>query len=290
MGNVTCLFTQIAPVSPTEGSLAMTMPTMLGAETVAPDTTSLSSFLPVADLGVLAVNAFVIHAEQPILVDTGAAALRQPFLAALADAIDPSDLRYIFLSHMDADHLGNLDAVLALAPQAKVLTNFLGMAKMMLQERDLSRVSLIEPGSEIDLGDRRLVPLKPPYYDAPETTGFFDTKSRVLFSADAFGALLESPETEAAAIAPDALRDGMLGWAAIDAPWLATADGGKFGRLLRNIERLDPTAIVSGHLPVARGVTGRLTRNLNDALSGGTFAVPDHDTFERLLAEVAAAA
>ena len=170
----------------------MTMPTMLGAETVAPDTTSLSSFLPVADLGVLAVNAFVIHAEQPILVHTGAAALRQPFLAALADAIDPSDLRYIFLSHMDADHLGNLDAVLALAPQAKVLTNFLGMAKMMLQERDLSRVSLIEPGSEIDLGDRRLVPLKPPYYDAPETTGFFDTKSRVLFSADAFGALLES--------------------------------------------------------------------------------------------------
>ena len=268
----------------------MTMPIMLGAETVAPDTLSLSSFMPVADLGVLAVNAFVIRAEQPVLVDTGAAALREPFLAALSDAIDPADLRYIFLSHMDADHLGNLDAVLALAPQAKVLTNFLGMAKLMLQERDLSRVTLIEPGSTIDLGDRNLVPLKPPYYDAPETTGFFDTRSGVLFSADAFGALLQAPEAEAAAIDPDALRDGMLTWAAIDAPWLATADAAKFGGLLRNIERLDPTAIVSGHLPVARGVTRRLTRNLEDALLGGSFAVPDHDTFERLLAEAAAAA
>ena len=42
----------------------MTMPTMLGAETVAPDTTSLSSFLPVADLGVLAVNAFAAYGDR----------------------------------------------------------------------------------------------------------------------------------------------------------------------------------------------------------------------------------
>lgn len=268
----------------------MTAPTMLGARTVAPDTVSLSSFMPVGDLGMLALNAFVIHAEAPVLVDTGASALREPFLAALEDAIDPSDLRYIWLSHMDADHLGNLDAVLKLAPQAKVITNFLGMAKMMLQDRDVSRVQLIGPGEELDLGDRKLVPLKPPYYDAPETTGFFDTRTRVLFSADAFGALLPSIETDAAAIERGALRDGMLKWAAIDAPWLSTADPRAFGSLLRSIERLDPAAIISGHLPVARGVTGRLARNLNEALSAGVFDVPDHDTFERLIEEAGALA
>ena len=268
----------------------MTGPLMLGARPVAPDTVSLSSFMPVGDLGLLALNAFVIHADEPVLVDTGAAALRAPFLAALHEAIDPADLRYIWLSHMDADHLGNLDAVLKLAPQAKVITNFLGMAKMMLQDRDVSRVQLIAPGEELNLGDRRLVPLKPPYYDAPETTGFFDTRTRVLFSADAFGALLPAAETDAAAIDRDTLRDGMLAWAAIDAPWLATADPRAFGGLLRNIERLDPSAIISGHLPVARGVTGRLTKNLNDALAGGSFAVPDHDTFERLIAEATALA
>ncbi len=267
----------------------MQMPVTIGAETVAPDTTSISSYMPVADLGVLAVNAFVIHAAQPMLVDTGAAALGAPVMAALGAAVDPADLRYIWLSHMDADHLGNLDAVLALAPEAKILTNFLGMAKMMLQGRDTSRVALVQPSDVIDLGDRMIVPLKPPYYDAPETTGFFDTRSRVLFSADAFGALLEAPAEEAAAIDPEALREGMLGWAAIDAPWLGTADPGRFGTLLRHIERLDPVAVVSGHLPVARGITRRLTGNLNDALRGGTFAVPDHDTFERLLAEAAAA-
>src|SRR5262245_13854680 len=124
----------------------MTIPVVLGARPVAPDTVSLSSFMPVGDLGMLALNAFVIHAAEPVLVDTGASALLEPFLAALHDTIDPADLRYIWLSHMDADHLGNLDAVLALAPQAKVITNFLGMAKMMLQDRDVSRVQLIAPG------------------------------------------------------------------------------------------------------------------------------------------------
>jgi flavorubredoxin len=267
----------------------MKVPTMLGAETVAPDTTSLSSFMPIGDLGILPVNAFVIHAKEPMLVDTGAAALGEPFLKALGEAIDPADLRFIWLSHMDADHLGNLEAVLALAPQAKVLTNFLGMGKMMLQGRDPSRVRVMAPGEEIDLGDRTIVPLKPPYYDAPETMGFFDTKTRVLFSADAFGALMDAPAAEAAAMAPDALRHGMLTWAAIDAPWLATVDPKIFGGLLRNIERLDPAAIVSGHLPVARGVTGRLAQNLNEALTAGIFDVPDHDTFERLIAESAAA-
>ena len=168
-----------------------------------------------------------------------------------------------------------------------MITNFLGMAKMGLLGHDTSRVQLIAPGEELDLGDRALVPLKPPYYDAPETTGFFDTKTRVLFSADAFGALLPAPETDAAAIDRETLRDGMLKWAAIDAPWLSTADPRAFGGLLRSIERLDPSAIISGHLPVARGVTGRLARNLNEALSAGVFDVPDHDTFERLIAETA---
>lgn len=267
----------------------MNAPIMLGAETVAPDTTSLSSFLPLGDLGILPVNAFIIHAREPMLVDTGAGAFREPFLKALGDAIDPADLRYIWLSHMDADHLGNLEALLELAPNATVLTNFLGMGKMMLQGRDVSRARAMAPGEEIDLGDRKIVPLKPPYYDAPETMGFFDTRTRVLFSADAFGALMQEPATEAAAIAPEALRHGMLSWAAIDAPWLAAVNAQVFGGMLRQIERLDPSAIVTGHLPVARGMTGRLARNLNEALSAGTFGVPDHDTFERLIAESAAA-
>lgn len=268
----------------------MHAPTMIGAHQVAPDTTSLSSYFPLPGLGILPVNAFVIKAAEPVLVDTGLSALREPFLEALARTIDPEAIRWIWLSHMDADHLGNLEAVLALAPKARVVTNFLGMGKMMLRHFDVSRVHLIEPGASIDAGDRTLVPLKPAYYDAPETLGFFDSKSRVLFSADAFGALLQEPQAEAAAIAPQARDDGMIAWTAIDAPWLGMVDRVAFGRVLASIERLDPAAIISGHLPVARGITQAMLGCLDRALGAGQIAGPDHAAVERLMAGNSAAA
>lgn len=262
----------------------METPTLSGAGEVAADTISLSSYFPLPGLGILPVNAFVIKAAEPILVDTGLSALRTPFLEALTRTIDPAALRWIWLSHMDADHLGNLEDILALAPHAKVVTNFLGMGKMILRNFDISRVHLLEPGATIDAGDRTLVPLKPAYYDAPETVGFFDTRTRVLFSADAFGALMQEPQDEAAAIAPQALHDGMMTWTAIDAPWLGMVDGAAFGRVLASIERLDPTAIISGHLPVARGITRAMLGSLSRAVSAGKIAAPDHDTIERLMA------
>jgi flavorubredoxin len=268
----------------------MQFPTWLGADQVAPDTTSLTSYCPLAGLGILPVNAFVINAAQPVLVDTGLSALREPFLKALTDTIDPEAIRWIWLSHMDADHLGNLEQVLALAPNARVVTNFLGMGKMMLRHFDVSRVHLLEPGAVIDAGDRTLVPLQPAYYDAPETVGFFDSKSRVLFSADAFGTLMQEPQREAAAIAPQALADGMIRWMAIDAPWLGLVDRAAFGRVLTSIERLDPTAIISGHLPVARGITGTLLGCVHRALAAGQIDGPDHAAVERLMAGPPAAA
>ncbi|MFO1111676.1 MAG: MBL fold metallo-hydrolase [Bradyrhizobium sp.] len=262
----------------------MDSPTLIGAQHVAPDVVSLSSYFPLPGLGVLPVNAFVVKAAEPVLVDTGLSALREPFLAALKQAIDPDALRWIWLSHMDADHLGNLEQVMALAPRAKVVTNFLGMGKMLLRQLDVSRVHLIEPGATIDAGDRTLVPLQPAYYDAPETVGFFDTRNRVLFSADAFGALLQDVAETAAAIPAQALADGMITWAAIDAPWLGMIDRSAFGRVLASIQRLDPTAIISGHLPVARGITARLTGYLERALAAGKIAAPDRAAIEALMA------
>ena len=268
----------------------MQAPMMMGAHRVAPDTISLSSYFPLPGLGILPVNAFVIEAAQPVLVDTGLSALREPFLAALRRTIEPAAIRWIWLSHMDADHLGNLEEILTLAPHAKVVTNFLGMGKMTLRHFDVSRVHLLEPGATIDAGDRTLVPLKPAYYDAPETVGFFDTSTRVLFSADAFGALMQEPQQEAAAIAPQALSDGMIAWTAIDAPWLGMVDRGAFGRVLAAIERLDPAAIISGHLPAARGITGEMTAYLDRALAAGKIDGPDHATIERLMGRAPVAA
>jgi hypothetical protein len=62
-----------------------------------------------------------------------------------------------------------------------------------------------------------------------------------------------------------------------------------FGRTLASIERLDPAAIISGHLPVARGITRAILGCLDGALAAGKIAGPDHATIERLMANSVAA-
>jgi flavorubredoxin len=233
----------------------------------------LPSWLPIPGLGALAVNSHLLKTREPMLIDTGVAMLGDEFLAALRREIDPADLAWIWLSHTDADHIGNLNRVLALAPKAKVITNFLGMAKMQLQGFDTSRVQLFEPGTVLDIGGHRLHPVRPPYYDAPETTGFFDEKDRVLYAVDSFGALLPESAENLEDIAEPALRDGMVSWSSIDAPWLAGIDRNVLGRTLASLDSLDPAYVLSGHLPFVHRNIKTLTRIVAGAYGqGGTMA------------------
>ncbi|MEX0406809.1 MBL fold metallo-hydrolase [Aquibium sp. LZ166] len=225
--------------------------------------------------------------SEPVLVDTGLAALGSEFMDALEQEIDPEDLRWIWLSHMDADHVGNLGGVLERAPNARVVTNFLGMGKMNLAGLDVSRVHLLEPGERLDLADRSLVPLRPPYYDAPETIGFFDATDQVFFAADSFGALLPDTADEIDAVDDEALRDGLVGWSSIDAPWLTTANQATLGRTLRSIERLDPEFVLSGHLPLARCGVRRLTGHIERAYCRGPNSAIDPLAIEHLEAAFA---
>jgi len=78
----------------------------------------LPSWIPVPELGALPVNSFLLKGDEPMLVDTGTSGTGSEFLDALASQIDPADLRWIWLSHMDADHIGNLERVLTAAPGA----------------------------------------------------------------------------------------------------------------------------------------------------------------------------
>jgi len=268
----------------------MDIPTFVGARTVAPDVTTFAGFFPIGPLGVLPANAHFIHAKEPILVDTSGIAFRDRFIEELHRIIDLADLKWIYISHTDLDHVGNLDAVMRLAPKAKVVVPSLGAAKFGLREGfDMSRLVPMDHGQRLDLGDRELVLLKPPTYDAPETTGFFDTKTRVLFSVDSFGALMDAPYEELAAVPEAMLRDGMATWAGVDAPWLGMVDRTVFGHLLSDIERLDPSAIISGHLPVAeRLVTHRLLRNMMGAVAG-KIAGPDREAIEAMFAQPAEA-
>jgi hypothetical protein len=248
---------------------ALTQPTLRPTQHAVADWHILPAFIPVADLGCLAVNSFLLKGAEPVLVDTGLAALGDQILEALAIEADLDDLRWIWLSHTDADHIGNLDRILECAPRARVVTNFLGAGKMNMLGHDMTRVHVLAAGEALRLPDRTLHPIRPPYYDAPETQGFVDSATRVLFAADAFGALLPAPVGTVDGVEDGALRDGLVAWSTIDAPWLQTADRDRLGATLAAVDRLAPSAILSGHLPHAGRDPGRLVREVHAAWVAG---------------------
>lgn len=266
----------------------MNNPTMFDTHRAAPDTDALCAYMPIPGYGVLPVNAYVIHGPEPVLVDTGLSALRDDFLHALSTVIDPAGLRWVWITHMDADHVGNLQAVLDRAPAAKVVTTYLGMGKMGLLNLPVDRAYLLNPGQSLEIGDNRIEAVVPPSYDAPETTGLFDTRSRALFSADCFGALMPEPAESAAAIEAGTLRDGMVAWATVDAPWLSLVENAGMRAATGGIRRLDPEIILGSHLPPAQGMTNTLLDHLDAARTAPRFEGPDQAALERMMTGKAA--
>ena len=70
------------------------------------------------------VNSMVITGAEPIIVDCGPAITRQGWLDHAFSIVEPADVRWIYLSHDDVDHTGNLPQVLEACPNSTRVTNW----------------------------------------------------------------------------------------------------------------------------------------------------------------------
>jgi glyoxylase-like metal-dependent hydrolase (beta-lactamase superfamily II) len=64
------------------------------------------------------INSMVITAKEPVLVDTGCLINRAQWLEDAFSIVEPDDVWWVYLSHGDRDHIGNVDAVLDACPNA----------------------------------------------------------------------------------------------------------------------------------------------------------------------------
>jgi len=263
---------------------------MITTYKAAPDIDVLTTSFPIPGLGQLAINAFVLHGDVPVLVDTGPVVERASFMAALRSVIDPADLRWIWLTHPDGDHVGALGQLLADYPDLKVITTFLGVGIMSVSDPlPMDRVHLVNPGQRITLGSRTLVAFRPPTFDNPSTTGFFDTSSGVLVPSDCFGALLQDVPQSAGDLSEGDLREGQVFWATIDSPWLHGVDRAQLTRELDAVASLEPSLILSSHLPSAPGhMIDQFVASLAAVPGAVPFVGPDQSALEQMLAQLTA--
>lgn len=253
------------------------------------DITVLNDHAEVPGVGFLPVNAFVLHADQPVVVDTGLSVPETGFMDALGSVMSPADVRWIWLTHPDRDHTGGLFELLDAAPHARVITTFLG-AGILSTERPLpmDRVFLLNPGGSIDVGDRTLHAFRPPLYDSPATVGFYDDRSGAAFTSDCFGAPMPTAELasgdDVRDVPADALRAGQLLWAAVDSPWVHTTDRDRYLATVQPLRAMDAEVVLSTHLPPAVGRTSELLAMLTEAPEAEPFVGPDQQALEEMLA------
>ncbi len=247
----------------------------------------LPAHFPIPGMGFLPVNAFVIKAREPVLVDTGMGIESEEFMKALSSIIDPQDLRWIWLTHDDADHTGNIQKVLEASPSARLAANSLAVLRMSTAwPVPMHRVYWLNPGGSIRVGDRELTAVRPPMFDNPTTIGVYDNKSEAFFSADFFGAIIPSPAQNVDDVTEGDLAKGMISWASADSPWVHMVNPGGFIKALDRIRQIGPKMIFSAHLPPARGKTEQLLELLAEVPTSTPFVTPDQAALEQILAQM----
>jgi hypothetical protein len=249
---------------------------------IAPDTWVIPELVPGPPGLIVPMNSMVITAAEPVIVDTGNALSQAEWLEAAFSIVEPGDVRWVFLSHDDHDHSGNLSAVLDLCPQATLVTTHFTLERVVRAiDLPMHRMRWINSGESFDVGDRSLVALRPPIFDSPVTRGLFDTKTGVYWAVDTFASGLPDHIVDVADWDFDVWAEMLLLFNRMISPWHTMLDAGKFNASVDEVAALGPSVVASGHSAALRGdrlaEAFRLLRTIPSLPAAPLLGQPDLD-------------
>lgn len=207
------------------------------------------------------INSAVIQAEEPVIIDTGSLRNRKGWMEDAFSLVDPGDVRWVFVSHEDADHVGNLDDVLDACPKATLVASWaLTERHTNAFEFPLARCMWLDDGDTFDVGDRELAVVRPPAYDSPTTRGLLDTSTGVYWAVDTFatpvpgGQGAETLPTNVSELDPEFWAGGMAMFALNAlAPWLRLVDEDRWAAEVQRLADRNVSTVISAHSPTISG-------------------------------------
>lgn len=126
---------------------------------------------------------WLLGAEKTMMVETGHGAQWPVIEAQIEQVLGDRRLDYVFPSHQEIPHAGNLGRILAKYPDAVAVGD---VSDYHLYFPGIDRDRLVDnvPGDRIELGDRTVEFLEPVWSDLSTTLWAFEWTDRVLFSVD----------------------------------------------------------------------------------------------------------
>lgn len=210
--------------------------------------------------GHFSFNQYLVRDEAPLLFHTGQRQLFPLVQEAVAAVLPVSSLRYIALSHFEADECGALNHFLAVAPQAVAVCSNIAAMVSINDFADRAPRALAD-GEQLRLG-RHVVQ----WFDTPhmphawECGLMMDVTTKTFFCGDLFtqGGAGEVPLTESDILGPsEAFRK----------PLDYFAHAPQTGALLERFAREQPTTLACMHGSAWRGDGAALLRALAAALA-----------------------
>ena len=192
-------------------------------------------------------NSYVILDDKVAVMDTADPRVTDEWLNNLDCELAGRKPDYLVVSHMEPDHAGSIKAFLEKYPDVTVVGNaktFTMMGQFMAPGLFDDKKQVVAEGDKLSLGEHELTFVMAPMVHWPEVMVEYESKEKVLFSADGFG------------------KFGALD---VDEPWVDEARRyylnivGKYGAsvqgLLKKAANLDIQTICPLHGPI-------LTENL----------------------------
>lgn len=137
----------------------------------------------------MAYNSYVILDEKTAVMDTVDANFTDEWLENLHNALNGREPDYLVIQHMEPDHSANIMNFMKKYPKTQVVASAksFAMIKAFFGE-DLSANGIIVGENDtLALGGTTLTFVTAPMVHWPEVIMTYDSRDKVLFSADAFG-------------------------------------------------------------------------------------------------------
>ena len=139
----------------------------------------------------MAYNSYVINDEKIAVMDTVDAAFGDEWLKNIADVLNGATPDYLIVQHMEPDHSADIQKFLEVYPNTKVVGNaktftMIGNFFRDLKLADENKLE-VKNKDTLTLGKHELTFVFAPMVHWPEVMVTYDSKDKVLFSADGFG-------------------------------------------------------------------------------------------------------
>ncbi|ALK95519.1 beta-lactamase [Massilia sp. WF1] len=211
--------------------------------------------------GGFSFNQYLIVDDQPLLFHTGPRKLFPLVREAMESVMPVERLRFVALSHFEADECGSLNEWLDLAPQAAPLC---GRVAAMVSVNDFADrpAHAMADGAELNLGTRSVKWLDAPHLPHGWETGFLmDTRTRTLFCGDLF----TQGGVGAAALTSDDILENSE---AFRKPMDYFSHSTHTGQLIEHLACELPGTLACMHGSAWRGDGAQLLRALGERLVG----------------------